>query len=229
MGDSFTIDALVFDLDDTLYPERSHAVASLRAVADRFASELGPADRLHERFCELMDSEHRRRVFDIVLDELGRDDADVLVPRMIETYRYHRPRLTLYPDAADALGRWSDRVPLGLITDGRVDLQQHKIDILGIADRFAAVVITGQWGEAFFKPNPRAFEEMNRQLGVSGNRCAYVGDNLGKDFLAPRRLGWRTIHIDRRDGLYAGVSSPNGGEPDVTITSLDELDSALEP
>ena len=227
VSDVGSIGALVFDLDDTLYPERSHTVSALWAVARRFGPELASAERLHARFCELLDGDARRRVFNVVLDELGRDDADELVPRMIEVYRACRPQLTLYPDAIAALERWSSRVPLGLITDGRVDLQQHKIDSLGIAERFGAVAITGRWGEAFFKPHPRGFEEISRQLGVTGSRCAYVADNLAKDFVAPRQLGWRAIHIVRPDGLYAGSPAPPGGEPDATVNSLDELDQVL--
>lgn len=224
MSDALSVDALVFDLDDTLYPERSHAVSALRAVAEAFASVLGPVDVAHARMRELLDTHDRRRIFNTILAERDRDDADALVPQMIHVYRVHRPKLSLYPDAAAALARWSGRLPLGMVTDGLADIQQHKIDALGIAERFSAIVLTGQWGEAYYKPYRRGFEEVARLLGVPGGRCVYVADNVTKDFVAPRQLGWHTVHVNRPDGLYAGLPTAPDGEPHVTIDSLDALD-----
>ena len=42
MTDDPRIDALVFDLDDTLFPERSHAIGALADVARAFEAELSP-------------------------------------------------------------------------------------------------------------------------------------------------------------------------------------------
>ena len=228
MADSSSLDALVFDLDDTLYPERDFAESALREVAERFAEVLGPADAAHARMCALLDSDERGRVFNTILTECGRGDADVLVPQMIAVYRAHRPALVPYPDAAAALTRWVDRVPLGMVTDGPVGLQQRKIDALGIAERFSAIVITGQWGGAYYKPHRRGFDEVAERLGLTSGRCAYVADNVTKDFVAPRHLGGRAVHVSRQAGLYAGRPVAPGGEPDVTIDTLDALDSVLQ-
>ncbi len=228
MTDDPRIDALVFDLDDTLFPERSHAIGALADVARAFEAELSPPFPLHERLCELLDAPSRTRTFDTVLAELGRDDAAVLVPRMIDVYRAHRPRITLYPDADAALQRWRGRVPLALITDGWPEIQEAKIDALSIRDAFATIVITGQWGVEFFKPHPRAYREVMQTLGAKASRCVYVGDNVTKDFVAPRRLGWRTVCVRRGDGLYEGGAAAENGHPEVTVASLDELDGALD-
>lgn len=227
MTDEPRIDALVFDLDDTLFPERSHSIGALADVARAFEAELAPPFPLHERLCELLDAPSRTRTFDTVLAELGREDAAVLVPRMIEVYRAHRPQIALYPDADAALKRWRGRVPLALITDGWPEIQEAKIDALSVRDTFATIVITGQWGVEFFKPHPRAYRHVMTTLGAEASRCVYVGDNVAKDFVAPRQLGWQTIRIRRSDGLYEGMAVAENGHPQVTVASLDELDGAL--
>ena len=228
MSENGTIDLLVFDLDDTLYPERSHATAALGAVAQAFEAALSAPFPLHARMCELFDTPDRQRVFDVVLAELGRHDAGELIPQMLEVFRAHRPVLTLHADAAAALARWSGRVPLGMVTDGLVRIQQNKLDALGIAPAFASIVMTGQWGPAYHKPHRRGFDEVQRQTGANGARCVYVADNLSKDFVAPRQMGWRTVHVARPDGLYADLPVAVDGEPDARITSLDQLDAVLE-
>ena len=47
----------------------------------------------------------------------------------------------------------------------------------------------------------------------------YVGDNVNKDFCAPKQLGMRWLWIKNSDGLY--VSSENSVED--YITSISEL------
>src|SRR5690606_10373283 len=76
-------------------------------------------------------------------------------------------------------------------------------------------------------PHPAAFERLERELGLAGPCCAHVADNPAKDFVAPRRLGWRTVRVRRPGGLHAGV--PSGDDVDVEIPTLAELDAAPGP
>jgi putative hydrolase of the HAD superfamily len=57
------IRAIIFDIDDTLYPERDYVLSGYRAVADAFAGRLGEADAVHARMVALFDTPHRGRVF----------------------------------------------------------------------------------------------------------------------------------------------------------------------
>ena len=77
------------------------------------------------------------------------------------------------------------------------------------------------------KPHPFAFEQMSARLGVSPSACVYVADNPLKDFIAPNRLGWRTVQIKRLGGIYEMCAATPGGEPQHVIATLDELDRLL--
>lgn len=43
---------------------------------------------------------------------------------------------------------------------------------------------------------------MQRRWGIPFEQLVYVGDNIEKDFQAPKQLGMRWIHFLNEDGLY---------------------------
>ncbi|MFQ5590823.1 MAG: HAD family hydrolase [Phycisphaerae bacterium] len=228
--------AVVFDLDDTLYPEREYAFSGFDAVAAAFEDQLGDRRETAALMRQLFDTRYRHQVFDTLLARLSgsprglhkqRGGAE-LVQHMIRTYREHTPRIALHSDADALLCRLRNSPhKLGLITDGPAQVQWAKIDALALRTCFDAIIPTDELGPAMAKPNPRAFELMARQLRTRADRCTYVADNAGKDFTAPNALGWTTIHIRRADGIYRNSSPAEGGVPRHVIDTLDELDSLL--
>jgi putative hydrolase of the HAD superfamily len=223
-----SIAAVIFDLDDTLYPEREYAYSGFSAVAQAFADRLGnPADSA-AAMRRLLDSEHRPRVFDSLLAELGLKGDAELVGRMIEVYRNHRPTIRLLPDADVVLNELRGAFRLGLLSDGRTTTQWAKIDALCLRDRFDAIVITSELGPGFGKPSPRPFDCISTRLQVVGSRSVYVADNPAKDFLAPNAIGWTTVQVRRADGLYRDQTPPPGGEPEHVIEGLEQLAQLLQ-
>jgi len=176
----------------------------------------------------LFDSEHRPRVFNALLAELGLSEELKLVAAMIEVYRAHRPTIRLYDDAEEILKKLRPEYRLGLLTDGRSWTQGRKIDALGLRDRFDAILITSELGQGFCKPSPRPFEFISTCLQVVGSRSVYVADNPAKDFLAPNALGWMTVQIRRAGGVYSDQEPVPGGEPNQMIDTLDRLVGLIE-
>jgi putative hydrolase of the HAD superfamily len=54
-----------------------------------------------------------------------------------------------------------------------------------------------------------------------------VGDNVTKDFVAPNRLGWRTVHLVLPGQVHANNPVAEGGAPDVIVKSVNELSGVL--
>jgi putative hydrolase of the HAD superfamily len=223
-----SIAAVVFDLDDTLYAEREYAYSGFTAVAEAFADRLGDPRDSAARMRRLFDSEHRPRVFNALLTELGLNEELKLVEAMIEVYQAHRPTIRLHDDAEVILNKLRPKYRLGLLTDGRFSTQGLKIDALGLRDRFDAILITSELGPGFCKPSPRPFEFISTRLQVVGGRSVYVADNPAKDFLAPNALGWRTVQIRRAYGVYCDQKPAPGGEPYQVIETLDRLVCMIE-
>ncbi len=221
--------AVVFDLDDTLFPERDYALSGFAAVAKAFTAQLAtPASELFVTMLTISDGPDRARVYNALCDELRArgslpGNTDSLVQDMVACHRSHSPRIELFPDAERALTRLAGRVRLGIISDGYLIAQRAKVDALGLRTRVDEIILTDQWGRDFWKPHARAFEEMSARLGVPHSACVYVADNVAKDFIAPRQLAWQTVLVRRPGGTYSDLVVPKGGQADVTLDSLDEL------
>ena len=215
--------AIIFDLDDTLYLERAYAFSGFRAAAAAFVDVFGDPERATRTMCQLFDTEHRPRVFDEMCRRTGLSGDERLIARMIETYRNHKPAIELCADADAALKRLRGRCKLGVISDGFLAAQSAKIDALGLRGRVDEIILTDDLGREFWKPHPRAFELMTERLNVAPEQCVYVADNPAKDFIAPRALGWRAIRIVRPEGVYRDRPAAENGAPHHVITTLDDL------
>jgi putative hydrolase of the HAD superfamily len=217
------IEALIFDLDDTLYPERDFVMSGFAAAARRLAPRHSPEEVL-ATFRALFASGERTHVFDRALAHLQIPGGEGLVPELLATYREHPPALALFDDADWALGHFRATHRLGVLTDGYLATQRNKVKALALAPRVDAIVYSDEFGRDRWKPHPFGFERMAELVGIAAARCCYVADNPRKDFAAPRALGWTTVRIEREGGEYAGLQPRDPAHAaDVTIRSLREL------
>jgi len=217
------IQAVIFDMDDTLFPERQFAFSGFLAVAEAFQSQLGDVLASTSQMCVMFDTPDRRRVFNAMLELHGQAADQATIDGMIETYRTHTPKINLFEDAARALHRLKGKFKLGVISDGPLTMQQGKVEALALRDKVDEVILTAELGEGFGKPHPKAFELMAERLGVAHEACVYVADNASKDFVGPNGLGWMSVQIVRAGGIYAEVKTADGGAAGQIIRSLDEL------
>lgn len=216
--------AIVFDLDDTLYPERDFVIGGFRAVAEWAEDQLGvSADQALTELEELFQNGVRGRTFDRWLSAHGVTASD-LIPQMVRVYRQHQPHLTPYPDVPPVLKALRAKHRLGLLSDGFAEVQRRKLDALGLTNYFDAVIISDEVGPGARKPSTRVYEAILNALGAGGPEAVYVGDNPTKDFLGARALGMSTVRIRRPDGLYTQLEAPSREhEPDFTLPSIAEL------
>jgi putative hydrolase of the HAD superfamily len=177
---------VVFDLDDTLYPERDFVRSGFRAVANVVRN--GRAEEVYERLLELYDG-RERDPFAVVLSEHRLSiEKDLLV----RAYREHLPCLTLGEGTYRLLTNLrAAGHSIGVLTDGRSITQRNKIRALELERWVEAVLISEEFGsEKPAERNYRYFEQL-----FPGRALVYVGDNLSKDFVAPNRLGWQTVCV----------------------------------
>jgi putative hydrolase of the HAD superfamily len=214
---------LVFDLDDTLYPERDYVRSGFRAVADALEDRFGYPAAATCRELDSLFADGSTKVFDRWLKDHGVKTAGAL-EFMISRYRMHRPHIRPFADGVWALAAFGHSHLLALLSDGRGATQRAKIDSLGIAGYFGRIVITGEYEASYAKPGVAGFVLLLHDLGLSAEDAVYVADNPAKDFLGPRSLGMATIRVRRPCGLYSALE-PAGAEyaPDVQIDSLFSL------
>ncbi len=217
---------VVFDLDDTLVWERDYVRSGFRAVAQSVAGAVCSEEEAFGLLWGRFEQGARGDLFDQLLEAYSLDD--VTVPDLVARYREHKPTLSLTPDVRSLLDELRSQVRLALITDGPLASQQAKVTVLGLADVFEVLVLTGMWGEAYWKPHRRPYETVMDGLGLPAEALVYIGDNPGKDFVTARELGWRTIRLRHPHQLRHNVEPPSERfAADQEVRSVAELRSAL--
>lgn len=217
--------AIVFDLDDTLYPERDYVFSGFRAVAAWAEAQLGiPAGQGVAELRYLFEQGVRGDTFNrwLAAHDLG---PDSLVPQLVQVYREHEPRLVPFPEVPQLLASLHRRYGLGLLSDGYLPVQQRKLAALGLAHHFDAVVFSDEWGRAAWKPSIKPFQAVLQRLAVDAENSVYVADNPAKDFLGARQVGTFTIWVRWSGGEYTHLDPPSPQHaPHLTLTSLLELE-----
>jgi putative hydrolase of the HAD superfamily len=220
--------AIVFDLDDTLYPEREYVLSGFRAVAHWAAAHLAiPFEVGYAELKLLFEQGVRGDTFNrwLAMHQLP---PDHWVPQLVRSYREHTPVLAPFSGVPELLGSLCQRYRLGLLSDGYLAVQQRKLAALGLERHFDAIVFSDEWGRAAWKPSVKPFQELLECLQLNAFSALYVADNPLKDFLGARQVGMFTIRIQWPGGEYAKCHPPTAQHaPDLTIESLDDLPQAL--
>lgn len=215
---------IVFDMDDTLYPERSYVESGFRAVAEFGLRQYGwdAAESLRDMLATL-DREGRGAVFDRWLASHGALSR-AAVRKCVAVYRHHRPRLELYPEARDVLARLSSH-PLYVVTDGHKVVQALKARSLGLDAMVRKVYVTHRYGVANAKPSLRCFDLIRARERAEWRDLVHVGDNPRKDFVALNRVGAHTVRVTT--GAHAAVAAEPGFDAGHRIATLAELPALL--
>lgn len=222
------ISAVVFDIDDTLYPELEYVRSGFGVVAEWLETTC-ELDR-EETFAQLswlFDEGHRQDTFDAWLG--NRSDLAVSVKTLVQVFRQHEPRLDLYPNVKELLDRLGRRFKLGLVSDGSVEVQRKKVKALGLDRMVDAIVLSDELGRDAWKPSTQPFLEIVQRLRSVPEDTVYVGENALKDFVGARAIGMMTVRVLSPPGFYTAEAPPSKNhEADACIESLDELESLLE-
>lgn len=241
-----TIRAAIFDLDDTLYLERDYVHSGYRAVAGCLKTRI-PESRLFDFLWSRFQRGQAAGAFEALSAEFSLNLSPAEIAQLVKVYREHRPTIEPIPGMAELLSRLHPEFVLGLLADGFLPAQRLKLEALGLERFFDAIVFTEELGRDKWKPSPAGFELMmerigNRDLGF-GIRVpktdidslkpetrnpnpasfAYISDNPSKDFLAPNRLGWRTIQWLYPGQVHAHLPAPEGGLPQFVAHSPGEI------
>ena len=194
------ISAVIFDLDDTLYPERAYVRSGYAAVA-QYLGHPEYADKLFGYF------EEGKNAFDELIAYMSENDPGEKpeLSALLEVYREHKPQISLYPEMEKAIDSLKAKgIKIGIITDGRISGQKNKIKALGLDEKVDEIIITDELGGIQFrKPCDIAFRIMQTRWRLPFEEILYVGDNPAKDFVAPMQLGMKSLYFKNPEGLYS--------------------------
>ena len=212
------IEAVIFDLDDTLYSELEYVRSGFNKVAAVLPQVENAADKLWQVFLQ------GKPAIDEVLSHEGIADKEVKA-KCLEAYRNQMPDIHLREGAAELLQTLRNNgKKLGIITDGRPEGQRNKIAVLGLKNLVEEIIITDELGGVQFrKPNDIAFRMMKYRLNVPYDKMVYIGDNCKKDFYAPKALGMKYVYFRNEKSVHGSENISTA----VTVNNFDELRKVL--
>ncbi len=221
------IKVIVFDLDDTLFPEYEFVRSGFQAVSDWISKKYAIAN-FFEVAWKLFAEGKRGQIFNLTLEKLGiAADEALMIQELVQIYREHKPNISLHNDAQWAINYFQSYKHLGIITDGYLTTQQNKIQALGISENFELIIYTDLYGRENWKPSPLSYLKVMETIKCEGRECLYVGDNPTKDFVTAKKLDWLTVQICRECGEYSQITLEETHEANLRVKSLMELKNLL--
>ena len=199
---------ITFDLDETLWPLNpviQRAEEASYAWMQRQTPELTARYSLDDLRLHRRDVSQRRPqiAHDMTevrlhsLAELMADDGYGLDHARSATavFREARNRVTPYPEVLSALKQLRGRFLLFSVTNGNAEVSSTPLrdcfdDSLAAADVGAA------------KPDPTIFRIAAERAGVDLEEMAHVGDDPVRDIDAARRVGMRTVWVNREAAAW---------------------------
>lgn len=221
------IQAIIFDLDDTLYDETQFVKGGFKAVSSYISKNSNVEQKVvYQMLLDVLKEHGRGRTFDIVLKKLGLYNKKFIL-KLVEIYRTHKPNLFLYPEISTVLSSLRKQgYKLGIITDGNVEVQRNKVNALTVKDFFNCIIFSDEYGSERQKPDSLPYQKAMEELKVSAKETVYVGDNPYKDFVTAKKLGIFTVRIMR--GRYKNINLRKEYESDCQIQNLENIFNVIK-
>lgn len=184
--------ALLFDLDDTLYPQRRFILSGFAAVARHVALRHSIEPR--RAFACLVHA-YRGSGRGHELDALiGAFDLPESIDALVAIMRTHRPSLRLHWTTVETLLQLRRSWALAVVTNGLPAVQRAKVQALGLDSLVDTVVYAAEHGTGAGKPDREPFREALRRVGSRPSQAIFIGDNPDTDIAGATLCGLRTIY-----------------------------------
>lgn len=226
------IKAVLFDLDDTLWPIVPVIMRAERLLFD-WIREHAPAvaagysiEEMRARRVALMKAEPRyainlsalrHAVLSEVFVACGENAA--AVDTAMDIFNAARNQVEPYPDVHPVLASLRQKVALGSVSNGVADL-----GTIGMDHYFDVSIAAHQFGSA--KPDPAIFRHACEALQVEPAEAVYVGDDPLLDVEGAQKAGLRGVWLRRQDLPLRTM--PGHVAPDAVCASLHDLEVWLQ-
>ena len=222
------LDAVLFDIDDTLYSTtafasdaRHNAVKAMIREGLDVGEEEGVRE-LTEVVAEFTSNydEHLDRLLDrLGPARFGGRNPAVLVAAGVVAYHQTKER-QLHPlDDAVVLLRTLHHagIRVGIVSAGLSVKQAEKLVRLGVLSYVdpGAIFFSTQMGVS--KPNPKIYAKACAAMKISPSRAIYVGDRPDTDVAPAHAVGMKTVHYRGAHGRYSDRSSIPPADHEVEL------------
>lgn len=226
---------ILFDLDDTIYNLADSFTKTHKAVFpdwDMDTEAAFPVSRVKSYEAMRLvsqgsiskDEEFPYRVKETYA-EYGFTVSEDKAREFERVYREFQGKITIFDGMAEVLEFAKKNFEgIRLFTNGRSDHQRAKAASLGMGAFFADDEIFVSEELGYFKPDIRAFEEVEKRMGMAPDRLLMIGDTYSADIESAIKRGWKTIWFDHRH-----FSKPvTSHDPDHKAYTPADIEKALK-
>ncbi len=214
------IEAVVFDLDNTLIDFMRMKDEAVKAAADAMV-DAGldmPVEEVVagiEAVYEEKGIEYQRVFDDFLEAELGAIDWKILASGVLAYRRRREAHLVLYPHASMTLMELAKRgLRLAVVTDAPRREAWLRLVALGLHHLFDVVVTFEDTGER--KPHPAPFRRVLELMGIEAEDALMVGDWAERDVVGASQVGMKTVFARYGDVFETGASGADYEIEDIT-------------
>ena len=204
MSFDFSQKAVLWDLDDTLY-SRTEAASQMFPGMFRQCLYTDRSDAFIQGAVDFMIRQARpgsitsESAFQALLARYPSDRPYVRKDCIDYYYAHIRDYAKPLPETVRIIQTLKDRgIKLAIVTNITPELLEHqkkKVDALGVAPLFDAVVYSAEFG--IHKPDRRIFDYAAGLLGVANEQCLFVGDDPASDVAGGLASGMEVVWLDR--------------------------------
>jgi putative hydrolase of the HAD superfamily len=119
---------------------------------------------------------------------------DLQMEAMAQAFLEAGAQAECFPGTPEAVGAVRDLARVALLSNTQT-FGLELLDRLGIAGRIRTRMLSAEIGA--LKPEPAAFEAVQRKLGIFPGNLAMVGDSWTDDVMGAVDAGWTTIWVNR--------------------------------
>ena len=200
--------AILFDLDDTLFDHHRASTRALRVLHAEyaycidfatFADKHGDVlEEFHQHFLSGQFTLDQARIarMKVLFAAFGRPMDDLTARRAARLYReQHQANRAVVPGARELLEALRGQVKLGIVTNNSTLEQHEKLRALEIAHYFDTIVISEDVGAT--KPDRRIFGIALERAGATAEETVFVGDSWQNDVLGAIDSGIAAVWFNR--------------------------------
>jgi HAD superfamily hydrolase (TIGR01549 family) len=141
---------------------------------------------------------------------------------MARVFRAAASDAECFPEALEAMTRTRQVARMGLLSNTQ-SFDMEFLERLGLAALLPNRFLSAETG--FLKPEPQAFETVQKRLGLFPGQLAMVGDSWNDDILGALGAGWTAIWVNR-EGRPRPEHDPEAEL--VEVASLAQVPSVIE-
>lgn len=214
--------AVIFDLDNTIFDVSQYNLSAFQEISNYLSNKCYIKENvIYHKLINLWKEKTSMypHLFDDLLKYFNLNED---VKNLVDIFNNYNGKLTPYPEVIPILKALKKKkYKLGIITDGDVNRQKRKINLLGISKFFDVLVFTKDLGTP--KPSRIPFEEAIKRLKIKCKKSYYIGDNPLIDFKGAKCANLSTIRIKK--GEFYNLDKNK--YIDIEIKSLNDLKQIL--